>query len=93
MARGHATGHSMYADSKILKIAQTFHDQASTAMLVPGFMVTCCNAMALLAVPKAQKASTTIRASENRTPESIMNSYFKWANRHRYYEQAYILPD
>ena len=54
-----------------------FHDRASTAMFVPGFMATCCHAKPLLAVPKVQKASPTIRTSENRTLELIMNSYFK----------------
>ena len=47
-----------------------FHDQASAAMFVPGFMASCCHTKPLLAVPKAQKASLTIRTSENRTPLS-----------------------
>ena len=63
----------------LLKIVWTFRDQpiCSTANVVPGFMATCCHAKPLLAVPKAQKASLTIRTSENGTLESIMNSYFK----------------
>ena len=61
----------------LLKIAQTFSDQASTAMFVPGFMATYCHAKPLLPVSKAQKASPTVRTSENRILESIMKSYFK----------------
>ena len=56
----------------LLKIAQTFSEQASTGMFVPGFMVTYCQAKLLLAAPKAQKASPIVGISENeRTLESI----------------------
>ena len=34
------------------RIAQTFHDQASMAMFVPGFMAACCHAKPLLAMPR-----------------------------------------
>ena len=61
----------------LLKIAQSFHDQDSIAMFAPGFMVICCHAKPLLAVPKAQEASPTVGTSENRTLELIMNGYFK----------------
>ena len=50
----------------LLKIAQTFSEQASTGMFVPGFMVTYYQAKLLVAVPKAQKASPIIGTSENK---------------------------
>ena len=59
----------------LLKIAQTFNEQASTGMFVPGFMATYCHAKPLLAAPKAQKALPTVRTSENmRTLELIRDS-------------------
>ena len=78
--KGHVMGHSTYVDSEIqdtTKNTTIFRDQASKSMFVPGFMATCCYFKYLLAVPKAQKASPTVGTSENRTLESIMNSYFK----------------
>ena len=48
----------------LLKIVQTFNEQASTGTFVPGFMA-----------PKAQKALPIIRTSENaRTLELIRDS-------------------
>ena len=56
----------------LLKTAQTFNEQASTGMFVPGIMATYCHGKPLLAAPKAQKASAIIKTSENeRTQESI----------------------
>ena len=56
----------------LLKIAQTFNEQASIGTFVPGFMVTYCHAKPLLAAPKVQKALPIVRTSENvRTLESI----------------------
>ena len=40
----------------LLKITQTFNEQASTGTFVHGFMATYCHAKPLLAAPKAQKA-------------------------------------
>ena len=42
----------------LLKIAQNINDQASTAMFVPGFVVTWCHAKPLLAVPKDPEGIT-----------------------------------
>ena len=59
----------------LLKIAQTFNEQASTGTFVPGFMATYCHAKPLLAVPKAQKALLIVMTSENvRTLKSISDS-------------------
>ena len=59
----------------LLKIVQTFSEQASIGTFVPGFMVTYCHAKPLLAVPKVQKALPIVRTSENvRTLESIRDS-------------------
>ncbi len=56
----------------LLKIAQTFSEQVSTGMFVPGFMVTYCQAKLLLAAPMAQKATPIVGTSENeRTLELI----------------------
>ena len=43
-------GHSTYVDSEVLKIAQTFNEQVSTGMFVPGFMATYCHTKPLSAV-------------------------------------------
>ena len=61
----------------LLKIAQTFSNQASTAMFLPGFMATCCHTKPLLAV---SKASPTVRTNENRTLNQVNHEqllYFK----------------
>jgi hypothetical protein len=49
----------------LLKIAQTFNEQASTGTFVPGFMATYCHANPLLAALKVQKASPIVETSEN----------------------------
>ena len=59
----------------LLKIAQTFNEQASTGTFIPGYMVTYCHTKPLLAAPKAQKALPIVGTSENvRTLESIRDS-------------------
>ena len=52
-ARGHAMGHSMYIDSKILDVSKNSTNVQWTSMVVPGFMAICCHAKPLLAVSKA----------------------------------------
>ena len=78
----------------LLKIAQTFNEQASTGTFVPGFMATYCHAKPLLAAPKTHKALPIVRTNENaRTLESIRDSggdkqlAADSATRYRYYSE------
>ena len=78
MARAHVTDHSTYIHSEIqdvTKIAQTFHDQASTAMFVPSLW---------------WPADTLSLVGSAKDPEGITDHRDKWKQNSRVHHKQLL---